>query len=707
MERYETASDFIPEDDSNSAIGPLDSVRVSAEVHGKPPKLGYGGVGKVPPAVRQILEQRRLSENDVLLKERVNNGQLPSAAWTNRFRDFCERSREVAGRTRDPQSRAGCSPGQPGLSARTFLDLQAYNLDSVCEKRKQQPGPVQLMFMFYSRIYDKLVGKQRGVDVPLFTKIDNHEERLLSFCAILDWAQDFKLCPAKVGRRELERIFVEVHQGAPDSPRRKFESKITYTEFVDLVALCADAGEPMDRSKLDGSRVRTDEPRIERIKRLASFLNLSNVKKVKLALHNNYRDVHFWKLSDGADFEKEARAAEQRSRPQHRVDPVSAARRLDPVRDVAAKRYMHQFTWVPTDHIWEEFEAPYLDMGTFVMNGKRKGFKLTLQNCKLSLAKLRLEAEDCGPIRLPWRDTTLGPGQSIEVVVNLDPVECGEWQGRILVFAEWTGHSGCEETVVPTYSRVVQGQSSCADLDKHLPHHAPRPFRPGSACRLALDPASITCHQMRAPAPGSRPSSAASTAYTGRFPSGAEQSRPTSASRPGSANSFGVQRSASVGRPGSRGRYDSPCRQASPNSGTVLRTGSAPLHIGSQLPPPLPLGASATPAGRSAVALSPAVAVGAASMRPMKDAGRLRPKGAVPGGGASRRQQSSPPRKLRPHSAPSPSPPRTQRAGGEDDDDDIGAMVFRDVAAGGGAAAVHAARMKRPQSAGIRRHSKF
>lgn len=42
---------------------------------------------------------------------------------------------------------------------------------------------------------------------------------------------------------------------------------------------------------------------------------------MKLSLHNAYRDVHFWKLSDGADFEKEARAAEMRSRPHYEVGP--------------------------------------------------------------------------------------------------------------------------------------------------------------------------------------------------------------------------------------------------------------------------------------------------------------------------------------------------------------------------------------------------
>jgi len=60
------------------------------------------------------------------------------------------------------------------------------------------------------------------------------------------------------------------------------------------------------------------EGRLERVKRLALYMALPSVKKVRLALHNAYRDVHFWKLSDGADFEKEARASEMRSRPQWR-----------------------------------------------------------------------------------------------------------------------------------------------------------------------------------------------------------------------------------------------------------------------------------------------------------------------------------------------------------------------------------------------------
>lgn len=268
----------------------------------------------------------------------------------------------------------------------------------------------------------------------------------------------------------------------------------------------------MDRSKVDGSRVtHEDTSRLGRVRKLSTFLCLVSPKKVQLALHNAYRDVHFMKLSDGADFEKEARAAEIRARPQHKVEHLHPSRRLDAREDAAARKYIKQFTWVPDDKIWEEFEAPILDMGVAVVGGKERCFRVMLQNTKFSLAKVRLCAEDCGPLRLPWRDVMLGPGQTAEVIVNVAPVECGEWCGRILVNVAWPSES-CEDNIaVPTYSRVAHAHGEGADLARSLPHFAPRPFRPGSSRRTCLDPASISSHQMRTPTPGcSRPGSAVS-----------------------------------------------------------------------------------------------------------------------------------------------------------------------------------------------------
>eukprot|EP00928_Gymnodinium_smaydae_P023704 TRINITY_DN19459_c0_g1_i1.p1 TRINITY_DN19459_c0_g1~~TRINITY_DN19459_c0_g1_i1.p1 ORF type:complete len:666 (+),score=106.10 TRINITY_DN19459_c0_g1_i1:89-2086(+) len=493
----DVGSDFIVDDDGASAA--FESCRGSVEA----------GPSKalVPAVVRQLLTHRRSLDDSA-------RGSLgPNAeAWTARLRDFAA----VAQRIRATSASGKVSAQRQhynnrGLEARTFLNLQAYDIDDVAVKPKNTPGSTQLMYMFYSRIYDKLVGKQRGVEVPLFQSIDL-SARLMGFREILDWATDFRLLPSRVGRRELERVFASVQPADPSqSPRKLLEGKITFHEFVDLLALCADAGEPMDRSKIDGSRVRDTETRLERVRRLATFLSLANVTKVRQALHNAYRDVHFWKLSDGADFEKEARVAEVRARPQRRVDLVHEARRIDPERDAAALKFLQQFTWVPSDLIWEEFEIPILDMGVSVVGGKNHRFKVTLQNCRPAVAKVSLRAEDCGPMKLPWRDMSLSPGQTVDILVEVVPLECGEWCGRLVASAVYP-NSMPEETVIPTYSRIVHPHGSGVSLVDQLPQHAPRAFRPGSCRRVTVNPASNSSRQLwpRPPTAGgsSRPASA-------------------------------------------------------------------------------------------------------------------------------------------------------------------------------------------------------
>ncbi|CAE8708709.1 unnamed protein product [Polarella glacialis] len=488
----------------------------------------------VPAAVQRILllrrdEDRRNEESaaaEGYPQQRPSSGGAFAGApgrpssedWTPQLQDFSEEVRLL-------REQALHQPPQQ-LEVKTFFDLQAYNLDPYAGKLRKEPGSMQLMYMFYSRIYEKLVGKQKGVEVPLFAPA-NFGDRSLGFRAILDWARDFRVSPARVTRKELERIFVTVHGGSMPA-LEKFTSKITYTEFVTFVVLCGTAGEPMDRSKVDGSRVREIETRLEQVKRLSTCLFLANSKKVKLGLHDAWRDVHFWKLSDGADFEKEARACEMRSRPQHRVDAIDIPEGCQDT--AAARRYLDQFTWSQKDHLWEEFEAPCLDMGAFVLAGAVKKFRVSITNRGFSLCRLKLDVSSVGPVRLPWRDGTLGPGQSAEVMIEVVPMECGEWRGDIVASASWTGGfaSPAEEIRIPTYVKVLQPQKGGSDaIASRLPLHAPRPFRPGSVCRISVDPACSHNQQLRAPTPhgrGSRPGSAVALSSSG----GAKPPRPSS-----------------------------------------------------------------------------------------------------------------------------------------------------------------------------------
>lgn len=429
------------------------------------------------------------------------------------------------------------------LDVRTYFDLQGYNLESFACRTKKQPGSLLMMYMFYSRIFEKLVGKQKGVEVALFSPVD-FEERLLGFRAVLEWAKDFKMMPQRVPKRQLERIFVTCHAGDLPS-HEKIASKITYSEFLMLMTFCASSGEPMDLSRVDGSLSREVEPRLEQVKRLATFLSLRSPKQVKLNLHNAYRDVHFWKLSDGADFEKEARAAEMRARPHYEVATLEIDSEVP-----AARRYLDRFTWSNPDHIWEEFEAPFLDMGTCFLNRPPRRFKLDVYNRGLVLARLQMELLGTGPLRAPWHDCMLGPGQRVTVPIDIKASEPGEWHGYIRIRGAWVNVFGVneEEARIPTHLKVER--ADCGPCGPpQLPVHAPRPFRPGSANRIRIDPSSLHTQQLRTPTPHKLKRPCSSSSASSAKP---ESARPVS-SRNGSTAVPSSRPLSALGPPSSRG----------------------------------------------------------------------------------------------------------------------------------------------------------
>ncbi|CAE7279844.1 PPR4 [Symbiodinium sp. CCMP2456] len=270
---------------------------------------------------------------------------------------------------------------------------------------------------------------------------------------------------------EAERLGVEVSSASLNGVVSALTRARRHSE-VELWSSKVRKGDRGDRGE------RRYPQRLEQVKRLATFLCLSNSKKVKLHLHNAYRDTHFWKLSDGADFQKEARAAEMRSRPHYEVGCLEIDTEI-----TAAKKFLEKFTWTNPDNLWEEFEAPFLDMGASVLNQKSKRFKLQIINRALVLAKLSIQLSNTGPLRLPWKDCMVGPGQHVNVLIDTAPIECGEWRGAIRVLGSWAGFFGKVEGEVriPTYFRVQTQKDK--DAGRTLPVHAPRPFRPGSANR--------------------------------------------------------------------------------------------------------------------------------------------------------------------------------------------------------------------------------
>lgn len=537
MESEEDVAAFIIEDEDASEAGDafFSSFDVTAKGKGivEPKSTFDKGLPPLPPAVQQILLYKRQTD-DMHLGSRDRShspgaelsrmSQDHGAPQTAKFQDFSNAVQLLRER----------STGRGELQSvevKTYLDLQCFDLGGVALRDRKAPGALLLMFMFYSRIYDKLIGKQRGVEVNLFAPI-NLQARCLGFREILDWAQDFRLSPERITRRELERIYATVHP-APEISA-KFESKINFQEFLQLVAYTADgfASEPLGRSKIDGS-VDQEASKAERARRLDRYMSLGTPKAVQLALHNAYRDVHFWKLKNEQDFEKEARAAHQRSLPQHRVELLPEGRRIDPEKD-SGLNYLKDFIWLEGDRTWEEFETPSLDFGTSVVGGTVKRFRLVLTNRQLNLVHLELEPVNLGPLRMPWKSTSIASGASLEVFVDFPTLECGEWYGRLDLRLKGIG--GPPNVVeIPVYMRVLMPAGDHHGIASRLPPHAPHPFADkhtgtNNGSRLvSTDPTSTGNLWPRTPGAG-RPGSASKGPPK-------TQSRPGSASpRPGSAS---------------------------------------------------------------------------------------------------------------------------------------------------------------------------
>ncbi|CAJ1363539.1 unnamed protein product, partial [Effrenium voratum] len=142
-----------------------------------------------PPTQREVLKEEPNTDDEVPSRtRREEDSEDEEPQLTGHFKKFSEEVRRLS----EEAGHEGCE-----LEVKTYFDLQGYDLDSFASRARKQPGALLMMYMFYSRIFEKLVGKQKGVEVPFFAPV-NLDERLLGFRAVLEWAKDFKLMPSRV-----------------------------------------------------------------------------------------------------------------------------------------------------------------------------------------------------------------------------------------------------------------------------------------------------------------------------------------------------------------------------------------------------------------------------------------------------------------------------------------------------------------------------
>ncbi|CAD7962916.1 unnamed protein product [Amoebophrya sp. A120] len=379
---------------------------------------------------------------------------------------------------------AAPSPDKNELfEVKTFFDLRDYDLGDVQENRHERPaGSLRSIYLFYARLYEKLIAKQNGSDVAFFgpayfeefndesvfpTRIDVADTRALTMREILDFSADFGLRPHRVGIRDLEQCYMAAYRNGASDQHTAFETSpgLTYHEFLQFLVFLADV---LDQNAAK-DKLCMRSPwlgRLQRTKRFAAQLQLSNVKKVRTNLVDIWRRTHYWKLDDpDTDLKKVAKILAQNCIPKTRIKPLfkdDASRQGSSPDDVAScTNYLEKFTWSGDGPTWEAFPLPYLDMGVSKV-GERKSFKIALTNKATHLLTLKVNPEnlDGCAVRLPVGEdlsrTGLPMGASTNLLVEPWPTGAGEFFGHLSVFGE-TRAGCCAEIRIPVYMKFILG----------------------------------------------------------------------------------------------------------------------------------------------------------------------------------------------------------------------------------------------------------
>lgn len=369
-------------------------------------------------------------------------------------------------------------PPLDAIGIETYLDLKDY--DMTFKEHAERPlGGLRLIYAFYSRLYSKLINYQKGIKIPFFTPPVPTESRTFGFREIIDFQQDFKLTQV-VGRRDLESIFIGICGLPTQDETFRTGNGMTFDQFLDFIALVALTD---DRHCLPG------ETQLQRISRFIRKHRLHKGVEVKMALHNIWRDRHFWRLRDDSDFEKEARLNALKVVPIYKVRSLRPRLRYRKPGWSSFRKYLSQFEWLDTGPVWEKFDGPFVDMGTSLV-GQTKKFKIILRNLRYHVMRFNFEICDVGPIRLPIPDVALdglGPGQDCTVPIEPFVNDEGEYTGRIRITAT-TSAGEIYPFEIPVYMCARFPHEGEGPTGRELPLRAPQPFQ--------SPPAELTCPQV-------------------------------------------------------------------------------------------------------------------------------------------------------------------------------------------------------------------
>lgn len=374
------------------------------------------------------------------------------------------------------------------LDITTYFNIYSFDYrDKFANDNSPSSGPLLLLFMFYARLYPKLISSALGQgNILLFgpIKLDDHH---ISFREVVDFMEDFNTERPSLLLTKLkwQRIWETVTSDHPVQVGcDKWSSRLNFHDFLSLLIVAADVC-------MVPPAWRGLDTRIARVRRFLSELGLADVISTKAILLNCFRDRHMQRFSDyPSDVSQLPHRATLLARPKGPVAPLPARQRPNNIDDsklrgILEKNYVH----LSKKPLWEAYEGPWIDMGISEIGGGGgiemdstsgvRSFRIKIVNRRLHTLWFQASVEGCEAVRVVCRQTPLSPGCSAEVSVDVFPKHSGEWTGNVC-FDAATAKGEIEKIRIPFYLRCVL--PGCIPRTQMVPIHVPKHFRLKSNC---------------------------------------------------------------------------------------------------------------------------------------------------------------------------------------------------------------------------------
>nr|CEL67120.1 TPA: hypothetical protein BN1204_029200 [Neospora caninum Liverpool] len=356
-------------------------------------------------------------------------------------------------------------------SVKTFVDLSTYPVGRVqIGGTAPEPGPLLLLFLFYSRLHEHLVNDSSQSSkrrISFFASPYSVTEGKFTIRDAKKLAFDLLLHkpPFALSTRHVEEVWAAV---APREARLHHDPFLAALNLGEFIAFFAGLGVlAVSRVSIPGVT--------SYFGRLRLFMRrFASAKEVKNLLFNAYRDTHIPALAKYPLNTK----TELPTRDLLLALPQGDVRALPSVcpDPVAYRWLLEKFVFSRAKPVWHRFPGAFLDMGIHrhipssehekqrppqqhvdaVVRSTQHRFGVQIRNLSHSPVSVHVHLRDLDPVELTIKPkTVLVPGQKVLVTVTADSRHSpGEWFG-LLVLRFVTGKGWQQRVKIPVYVRIA------------------------------------------------------------------------------------------------------------------------------------------------------------------------------------------------------------------------------------------------------------